>query len=51
MKLRTKIHSVTEDRAQLLGKAEITQTYATESAGGKLRQHIDITSLRIEIVA
>lgn len=50
MKLRRKVHSVAEDSAQFLRKIEISQPHSAQCAGSKVRKHIDITSLRIEIV-
>ena len=51
MKLRTKIHSVTENRAEFVGKGKITQTHPSKSTGGKFCEHVDIASLRVEIAA
>lgn len=51
MKLTTKIRSVTENRAELLGKGEITQSHTTEGAGRKFREHIHTTSGGVDIVA
>jgi hypothetical protein len=51
MKLRTEIHPVAEDGSEFLTKAEITQADTAQSAGREFREHIDVTSRRVEIVA
>lgn len=51
MNLRTKIYLMAENRPELLTKAKIPQPNASQSAGRKFREHINVTSRRVEIIS
>lgn len=50
MKLRTEIHSVPQDRSELIRKSEIAQSDTSQSPGLELRQHIKVALVRSKVI-